>query len=64
MKHIHRFVSTGMKGFAMIDNQMAINLGAFDDTQTLMALLPDDGPIHYKLLPNDEAQRLTDASRV
>ncbi|MCT4486720.1 MerR family transcriptional regulator [Levilactobacillus parabrevis] len=64
VKHIHRFVSTGMKGFAMIDSQMAINLGAFDDTQTLMALLPDDGPIHYKLLPNDEAQRLTDASRV
>lgn len=60
VKYIHRFISTGMQGFAKVDDEMAINLGAFDDSQTLMALLPEDGPVHYKLLPNAEAQRLTD----
>ncbi|WP_125580622.1 MerR family transcriptional regulator [Levilactobacillus cerevisiae] len=61
MKSIHHFVLHGLKGMAQIDGQLAINLGAFDADQTLMALMPDDGPIHYKLLPNDEAQRVTQA---
>lgn len=59
VKYIHKFISTGMKGFAEIDGQMALNLGRFDDEQTLMAILPDEGEVHYKLLPNAEAQRVT-----
>jgi len=58
VKYIHKFISTGMKGFAEIDGQMALNLGRFDDEQTLMAILPDEGEVHYKLLPNAEAQRV------
>lgn len=60
VKYIHRFISTGMQGLANLDGQMALNLGAFDEHQTLMALVPDDGPVTYRLLPNAEAQRLTD----
>ncbi|NLR08811.1 MULTISPECIES: MerR family transcriptional regulator [Lactobacillaceae] len=59
VKDIHKFISTGMKGFAQIDGQMALNLGRFDDERTLMAVLPDEGDVQYKLLPNAEAQRLT-----
>lgn len=58
-KVLHRFISTGLQGFAEVDGQLAINLGPFDDQQTLMAILPDDGAVTYRLLPNQEAQRLT-----
>lgn len=61
-KVLHRFISTGLQGFAEIDGQMAINLGPFDDQQTLMATLPEDGAVAYRLLPNAEAQKLTQAS--
>lgn len=61
MKSIHQFVATGLKGFANIDGQLALNLGAFDAEQTLMAIVPDEGEIQYQLLPNAEAQRLTRA---
>ncbi|KRK91664.1 transcriptional regulator [Levilactobacillus koreensis JCM 16448] len=61
--YIHRFIKTGLKGFAKIDGKMAINLGAFDEQQTLMALMPeDDGPVTYRLVPNDEAHRMTQAA--
>ncbi|ANN49710.1 MerR family transcriptional regulator [Levilactobacillus brevis] len=62
MKYIHRFISSGLQGFATVDGQMAINLGAFDADQTLMAILPESGPTQYRLFPNDEAQRLTQAA--
>lgn len=58
-KVMHRFITRGMRGFARIDNQLAINLGSFDDQQKLFALLPDDGSITYRLLPNAEAKRVT-----
>ncbi|WP_204122132.1 MULTISPECIES: MerR family transcriptional regulator [Levilactobacillus] len=62
MAYIHHFISSGLQGFAKVDDQLAINLGAFDAEQTLMALVPDgDGPITYKLLPNAEAQQMTRA---
>jgi len=40
---------------------MAVNLGAFDAEQTLMALIPDaaDGVVTYRLLSNAEAHRVT-----
>jgi len=46
---------------ALVDGQMAINLGPFDETQTLMALIPeaDTDAVRYKLLSNEEAQRVT-----
>lgn len=61
MKYIHHFVATGLKGFAKVDGEMALNLGAFDADQTLLAIVPDEGPIRYRLLPNAEAQRLVQA---
>ncbi|MFC0378170.1 MerR family transcriptional regulator [Levilactobacillus acidifarinae] len=61
-KVLHRFISTGLQGFAEIDGQMAINLGPFDDHQTLMALLPEDKSVAYRLVPNAQAQKLTQAS--
>lgn len=59
VKLLHRFIDQGIRGFAEVDGQLAINLGAFDADQTLMALLPDDGPVTYRLLPNAEAIKVT-----
>ncbi|MCW3778206.1 MerR family transcriptional regulator [Levilactobacillus namurensis] len=56
---LHRFIKQGIQGFADIDGQMALNMGRFDDQQTLMALIPEEGPVTYQLLPNAEAQRVT-----
>lgn len=59
VKILHRFIRSGMQGFAEVDGQMALNLGPFDAEQTLMALVPEEGDVTYRLLPNDEAQRVT-----
>lgn len=61
VQYIHRFITRGMRGMAQVDGQMAINLGPFDETQTLMALIPeaDTDAVRYKLLSNEEAQRVT-----
>ena len=58
-KVLHRFIATGLRGFAEIEGQMAINLGPFDAQRTLMAVLPEDGSVSYRLLPNAQAQKLT-----
>ncbi|MGY5340248.1 MerR family transcriptional regulator [Levilactobacillus spicheri] len=56
---LHRFISREMQGFAEVDGQIALNLGSFDAQQTLMAVLPDDGGVDYRLVSNAEASRLT-----
>lgn len=58
-KLLRRFIFKGLRGFAEMDGQVAINMGAFDDQQTLMALVPEEGTVTYRLVPNAEARRLT-----
>jgi len=57
-EQIHRFVDRGFQGMLQIAGDMALTLGAFDANQTLLALLPADGGVHYRLLPNAEVRRL------
>lgn len=61
-QQIHRFVTRGLQGLLQIDGEMALNLGAFDAEQTLLAILPDEGGVHYRLLPNAEVRHLMAAT--
>ena len=61
-QQIHRFITRGLQGLLQIDGEMALNLGAFDAEQTLLAILPDEGGVHYRLLPNAEVRHLMAAT--
>lgn len=61
MSYIHKFVTGSLQGFAKVDGEMALNLGAFDAERTLLAVVPDEGAVRYQVLPNAEAQRLMQA---